>query len=111
MDAIMKYCTAIAWAASLVLVGSAPLLAQSPTALTSVADSYLQSGSPNQNNGADSFLRIQQSGDNRAIVQFSQTAIAGAVGSQGLAAAKLRFYISSNGNNWGATGALLESTG
>ena len=90
------------------VVAATVLRAQTgPVTLTPAADSYIQSGQPNQNNAASTFLRVQDSGNNRALVRFDQAAIANAIGTAGLASAKLRLYISVNGNNWGSNGGTV----
>ena len=77
--------------------------------LQSAADTYLRSGSPNQNQGSDTFLRIQQSGNNRSLVRFDSAAIFAAVGNGSLAGARLELYIQSNSNNWGAEGRTVDA--
>jgi hypothetical protein len=78
------------------------------TTLAPVADSYIKSGSQNENEGASSFLRIQSSGHNRALVKFDQSQIQQAVGSSQNYTATLSFTISDNGNNWGTTGRTID---
>lgn len=95
------------WVAAL-LLAPARIVAQAlPVSLPASADSYIQSGQPNKNNNSDTFIRVQESGSNRGLVRFDQTAIASAVGSAGLASAKLRLSIASNGNNWGSSGGTV----
>ncbi|MBL8229540.1 MAG: hypothetical protein JNL98_13710 [Bryobacterales bacterium] len=88
----------------LFLVALSPLDAQTPVTLPAVADSYIQDGQPNQNHGAATTVRVQDSGNNRALIRFDQAAIASAVGTTGLASAKLRLNIVSNGNKLGPDG-------
>ena len=77
--------------------------------LSAVADTYLKSGSANQNQGSDTFLRIQSSGNNRSLVRFDSAAIAAAVGNGSLASARLELYIQSNSNNWSADGRTVDA--
>lgn len=77
-----------------------------PTSSTflSIGDTYLKEGQPNKNQGTEGILRIRQSGQNRSLVQFDQNAISSFVGTRSVTSATLRFYISLNSNNWGASG-------
>ena len=77
--------------------------------LDAAADSYLQSGSANQNQGGDSFLRVRSSGKNRALVGFDPAAISATVGSGSLVAAHLELFIESNGGGWGSTGRNVDA--
>ena len=54
------------------------------TTLTTVADTYLKKGSPNQNHGTETVLSLQHNGNNRPLLRVDQTAIAAAVGSDSL---------------------------
>jgi len=85
--------------------GTAP--AQTVT-LDAAADSYLASGSANQNQGGESILRVRSSGKNRTLVRFDQGEIAGAVGSGTLVAAHLELFIEDNGDNWGTSGRTVS---
>lgn len=73
-----------------------------------VADTYLRQGSPNQSQGSESFLRIQRSGKNRSLVRFGQAAIASALGGTTLRSAHLELYVQANGDNWGASGRMVD---
>jgi hypothetical protein len=77
------------------------------TTLTAVADSYLKSGSANQNQGGESTLRIQASGNNRVLVRADPAAVDAAIGSGSLVSATLELFIQNNGNNWGSTGRTV----
>ena len=44
-------------------------------ALSAMADTYLKSGSSNQNQGSEALLRIRSSGKNRSLVRFDPAAI------------------------------------
>src|SRR5258706_3808008 len=72
--------------------------------LISAADATLKQGTPNTNQGAETVLRIQQSGGGRALVRFDQPALQQAIGTSSIRSAKLRLYIAANGNNWGTDG-------
>lgn len=84
-------------------------LARAQTTLAPIADTYLRSGSPNQNQGSDTILRVQQSGNNRALIRFGQAEIVAAVGNGRLASATLELYIQTNANNWGSTGRTVDA--
>ena len=98
---------ALLWALVLTVAG-ARLEAQTTT-LEASADSYLRSGSPNQAMGSETLLRIQSSGNNRALARFDPAAVAAAVGSGSLASARLQLYIQSNSNNWGSSGQPVDA--
>jgi hypothetical protein len=95
-------------ALSLALTVSTVARAQTVT-LAPIGDTYLRSGSANQNQGSDTILRVQQSGNNRALVRFDQAAIVTTVGSGTLASATLELYIQTNANNWGTTGRSVDA--
>jgi RHS repeat-associated protein len=78
------------------------------TTLYATADTYLKSGAANQNVGSETVLRVQSSGNNRALVRFDHAAIAAAVGSGSIVSATLELYVASNGNNWGSTGRTVD---
>lgn len=80
----------------------------SPITLTPTGDTYLRSGNANQNQGTATFLRVQSSNPNRSLVQFDAANLASQVGSNTVATAKLRLYIGTNGNNWGASGRTVD---
>ncbi len=73
------------------------------------ADTYLRSGSANQNQGQEILLRLQSSGRNRALLRFDQAAIAAAVGSGSLVSAHLELVIAGNGDNWGPDGRTVDA--
>jgi hypothetical protein len=79
-----------------------------PITLTTTGDDYLRSGSANTNDGTATFIRVQQSGSNRALVQFDAASLTSQVGSKTVATAKLRLYIESNGDNWSASGRTVD---
>lgn len=80
----------------------------STTTLIPTADSYIKQGSQNENEGASTFLRLQSSGHNRAVVKFDESQIQQAVGNSQNYTATLQFTISDNGNNWGTSGRTIE---
>jgi hypothetical protein len=90
------------------LAVAAVVEAQTST-LAASADSYLKSGSSNQNQGSETLLRIQSSGNNRSLVRFDPAAITAAVGSGSLASARLELYIQNNSNNWGTEGRTVDA--
>jgi hypothetical protein len=74
------------------------------------ADTHVRQGQPNQNFGADPILRLQASGRNRALVDFSPSAIQGALQGHGLRAARVELTISSIASNWGTDRAIGAHT-
>ncbi len=103
-------CRRAAWLGFLLplLAGAAAVNAQTST-LSATADTYLRSGSPNQNQGSESLLRVQSSGNNRSLVRFDPAAITTAVGSGNLVGARLEFYLQSNANNWSTEGRTVDA--
>ncbi len=79
-----------------------------PVTLYPISDSYIKQGSQNENEGAATMMRLQSSGKNRGLVQFSQSEIADAIGTSTTYSAKLYFTISDNGNNWGNSGRTVD---
>jgi hypothetical protein len=86
------------------LLGASHLAFAETRTLTPVADTYVRSISANQNQGTETKLSITDLGNHRSLVRFDQTQIMGALAGAQVASAKLRFRITSNGSNWGATG-------
>lgn len=78
------------------------------TVLLPLADTYLRQGAPNQNQGADPVLRLQASGNNRALLRFDAAAIAAAVGAGTLQGARLELTIAVNADNWGTAGRTID---
>lgn len=66
--------------------------------LLAEADTYLRGGAQNTNEGANTLLQIQSSGDNRILVRFSDIPNAANV-----TKATLVFTIQFNADNWGTT--------
>ena len=85
-----------------------PTPTPSITTLTPSTDSYIKQGSQNENEGASTFLRLQQSGYNRALLKFDESQIQTAVNSSSSFSAKLQLTITDNGNNWGTSGRSIE---
>lgn len=77
------------------------------TALALTGDTYLRSGEPNQNFGAESILRVRPTGKNRALFQVDRAVLAAAVGAGAVTAARLELTITDNGDNWGASGRVV----
>lgn len=76
-------------------------------ALPATADTYLRQGSPNQNQGQEVLLHVQQSGHNRMLVAMDSAAIAAAVGSGSLASATLELYVTDSAG-WGTAGRTVD---
>jgi alpha-tubulin suppressor-like RCC1 family protein len=76
--------------------------------LTPSADTYLREGAPNQNQGTETSLRLQNSGNNRALLMWDPTAISQAIGAGTLTAARIELTISDNGDNWGTSGQTID---
>ena len=90
------------------LTPSAPAVANTAT-LTASADTYIRGGQQNQNQGSDTFLRVQSSGPNRSLVRFNQAQIAAAVGAGTLVSATLELFIEFNADNWGTSGRTVSA--
>ncbi|MCP4662080.1 MAG: DNRLRE domain-containing protein, partial [bacterium] len=75
--------------------------------LTAVADTYLRRGTPNQNQGDETFLRVRAAGQNRALVRFDLASVAPLVDT--LHSATLELFIEHNGGNWGAEGRTVDA--
>ena len=74
-----------------------------------VADTYLRGGgSANSNQGSATFLRIQRTGTNRALLRFDQTAIAAALSGGILLYAHLDLFVETNDGNWGSSGREVD---
>lgn len=88
-------------------IGRSPRALRQVT-ISPIADTYIRSGSPNQNQGADSILRLQQSGNNRALIRWDRQAILSAVGSDSIVSGTLQLSITFNADNWGTAGQTVE---
>jgi hypothetical protein len=71
-------------------------------------ETYLTSGSPNQNHGGETFFRLQSSGKNRGLVFFDSNAIRQTVGTGTFVSATLQLPIDSTGTNWSAAGRPIS---
>lgn len=74
----------------------------------SSADTYIRDGADNRNAGAGTFMRLQESGNNRSLIRFDQSEIQSQIGNKQVLSAKLRVTIVDNGNNWGTTGRSID---
>lgn len=96
---------------AILLFPDSPTVSAQPSTTVTLAasgDTYLKGGTPNTNEGASTFVRVQQSGPNRALIRFSESEIQAAVDGGILVSAKLRMTIIDNGNNWGTTGRTVD---
>jgi hypothetical protein len=69
--------------------------------LPCTADTYVKSGAPNQNQGTLPTVRLQASGNNRALIACPTAAIAELVVGTTVT---LKLRIADNGENWSASG-------
>jgi hypothetical protein len=74
---------------------------------TTTADTYLKQGTPNKNQGADSVMRVRQSGKNRGLVRFDDAVFTGVTGQ--IVSARIEVDIVFNANNWGTTGRTVDA--
>lgn len=74
---------------------------QSHVVVPSSADTYLRSGAPNTNEGGSPLLRLQASGNNRALVRFDTEAIIEALQGRELISARIELCVMDNPENWG----------
>jgi len=88
-------------------LGTAREALVSTTTLQVSGDTYLQSGSPNQNLGGDTRLSLQSSGKHRSLLFFNPAGITAAVGSGTLVSAHLELSLSTTGTNWGTAGRSI----
>ncbi len=95
------------FAAALLLLAAGTAHAATAT-LDASGDTYLRGGgASNTNEGTSTFLRLQNTGDNHALVRFDQAAITSALSGGSLTSAALELYIEANDNNW-ATGRPID---
>jgi RHS repeat-associated protein len=78
------------------------------TDLSAIADTYLRSGSPNQNQGDEVGLRVQSTGQNRALVRFDSATVSAALSGGSLARARLELFVATNADNWGSSGRSVD---
>ncbi len=69
------------------------------TVLSAIADTYIDSGNPEGNNGNASILRLRARGKDRALVKFDESAIESAIGSSTAFSATLDFTVAKNWMN------------
>ncbi|HKO91989.1 MAG TPA: DNRLRE domain-containing protein, partial [Polyangiaceae bacterium] len=82
-----------------------PLL--STTTLPAAGDTYLESGSPNQNHGVDARLSLQAPGKHRTLLFFGAPEITAAVGDGTLVSARVELDLQATGSNWGSSGRTI----
>jgi hypothetical protein len=86
----------------------ATVLVSAPPCLIEVVadrDSFLRQGAPDTNEGANEVLRIQRTGNNRALVAFDLAGVSLA----GLVRATLNLTIAGNADNWGSSGRTVAA--
>ena len=71
-------------------------------------DSFVQRLAANSNEGKSPNLPVMD-GTNRALIGFQETDIVQAATGKTLQNAKLRLFITNNGNNWGTNGRTIEA--
>lgn len=76
--------------------------------VNAASDTNVRSGQDNRNYGASEFMRIQSSGNNRALVKFDQDEIETIIGDGTILTAKVQLTITDNGNNWGSFGRPVD---
>ena len=70
-------------------------------------DTFTRSGAPNRSQGFDTRLRLQASGNNRALVGLSAAQLDSVAACQPTGA-RLELAIVDNGNNWGSAGRPID---
>jgi hypothetical protein len=70
--------------------------------LDAAGDTYLRSGSANQNQGAATGLSLQSSGRHRTLLFFDAADVVSAVGSGTLVSARIELSLLSTQSNWGS---------
>jgi len=88
-------------------LGSARQALLSTTTLPMTGDTYLESGSPNQNHGDDLRLSLQAPGRHRTLLFIGASEITGAVGNGTLVSAQVELNLQATGSNWGASGRSI----
>ena len=87
-----------------------PVAAQTTTrTVEAIADTYLRQGNPNRNQGAITFLRVRDAGNNRILVRFDASQVLAALAGQTLVKANLELFIEDNGGNWTAQGGTVDA--
>lgn len=82
-------------------------IAPATTTLTPSADSFIQHNGQNQNEGASPFLELSVVGKERALIQFNESQIQAAIGTDPNYTAALQVTIISNNNKW-STGRPID---
>ena len=72
------------------------------------ADTYLKQGTPNQNQGDETILRVRQSGKNRSLLRLDPAEVASLLAGATVHSARLELFIADNGNNWGVAGRTVD---
>ena len=91
-----------------VVAGTCVAASAATVTLFPVADTHLRKGSANTPEGTDNFLRVQQTGDNRALLRFDETQIANAVGGGTLLSANLLLFVESS-SGWASGGRPVDA--
>src|SRR6266404_2629174 len=88
---------------------SAALAWADTATLTANGDTTVKQGSANTNFGSVITLRVQGSGNNRALVRFDPTQITSAIGNSSLVSATLQLFIETNGGSWPTGGDTVNA--
>ncbi|MGH7484308.1 MAG: DNRLRE domain-containing protein, partial [bacterium] len=97
--------SAQASAAFQLLLGPGPHV----VSLQAVGDTYLRKGDANKNFGSEPILRVRESGQQRALVQFDGGSLASTLGGATVVSASLELHVEKNGRNWGKTGRTVDA--
>jgi hypothetical protein len=92
-------------AAFQLLLGPGPHL----VTLQASGDTYLKKGAANKNFGSEPILRVRESGQHRALVQFDGASLANTLRGATVVSASLELHVEKNGRNWGKTGRTVEA--
>jgi RHS repeat-associated protein len=88
-------------------LGTAREALVSSTAISVTGDTYLQSGTPNQNLGGDTRLSLQSLGRHRTLLFFEPSALVAAVGTGSLISARIELTLATPASNWGASARTI----
>ncbi|HEX4966359.1 MAG TPA: DNRLRE domain-containing protein [Thermoanaerobaculia bacterium] len=77
--------------------------------LQTVGDTYVRKGDANKNFGSEPILRVRESGQNRALVQFDGVSLANTLRGATVVSASLELHVEKNGRNWGKTGRTVDA--
>jgi hypothetical protein len=86
---------------------AASLSTGASTVVTPSGDTYVRQGHPNQAQGAEAVLRLQASGRNKALIQFSVSDILAEVPGS-IVSVHLELTITDNRDNWGSAGRPID---